>query len=173
MHGAPPSYKLVLISCSYEFMRKKLIFYRTEIHRRTGKVRLSKLDSGVVNPVKMVGRGFWSLWCLFWGFAHFVFTGSIRTVRNIRRNTLPGQQRSAGYTQRYLIPVNQHPLFTLLFWLTLQVTPRWMKAGIITNTFFLFFFWVVQFYKCCELIRDPERWIIWYLCHYRPENTGF
>lgn len=46
MHGAPPSYRLVLISCSYEFMRKKLIFYRTEIHRRTGKVRLSKLDSG-------------------------------------------------------------------------------------------------------------------------------
>lgn len=28
-----------LISCSYEFMRKNLIFYRTEIHRLTGKVR--------------------------------------------------------------------------------------------------------------------------------------
>lgn len=28
-----------LISCSYEFMRRNLIFYRTEIHRLTGKVR--------------------------------------------------------------------------------------------------------------------------------------
>lgn len=52
----PSCYRLViLISCSYEFMRKNLIFYRTEIHRLTGKVRLSKLDSGRVNPVKMVG----------------------------------------------------------------------------------------------------------------------
>lgn len=45
--GALSYYRLVvLMSCSYEFMRKTLIFYRTEIHRLTGKVRLSKLDSG-------------------------------------------------------------------------------------------------------------------------------
>lgn len=54
--GTPLCYGLViLISCSYEFMRKNLIFYRTEIHRLTGKVRLSKLDSGRDSPVKIVG----------------------------------------------------------------------------------------------------------------------
>lgn len=33
-------YIFIILSHSYEFMRKNLIFYRTEIHRLTGKVRL-------------------------------------------------------------------------------------------------------------------------------------
>ena len=40
MFASPMSNEFVLFSCSYEFMRRNLIFYRTEIHRLTGKVRL-------------------------------------------------------------------------------------------------------------------------------------
>lgn len=39
---------------SYEFMRKKLIFYRTEIHRLTGKVRLILVE--LVRLKQLVGR---------------------------------------------------------------------------------------------------------------------
>lgn len=39
---------------SYEFMRKNLIFYRTEIHRLTGKVRLILVE--LVRLKQLVGR---------------------------------------------------------------------------------------------------------------------
>lgn len=37
-------YIFIILSYSYEFMRKNLIFYRTEIQRLTGKVRLNLVE---------------------------------------------------------------------------------------------------------------------------------
>lgn len=53
----------ILTFYSYEFMRKNLIFYRTEIHRLTGKVSWTLFDIKMVRGREW--RWFWVILMFF------------------------------------------------------------------------------------------------------------
>lgn len=157
----------IIALCSYEFMRKNLIFYRTEIHRLTGKV------SWILFDVKMVPGGEWRQ---FWVILMFVFFNVFllchhRTHWNSTEYRMKHAFRSATTCRLHLEIPHPCSLASCVYSLVLAQVHNLLLVGWKSVTIFLSVLIYCTVCKCYKVIRGPAVWVVRYLCLFKPENT--